>query len=62
MCSSPNYTPPPPPQEPKTPDSTTPMRKRSSAPGAMAASTLLTGPSGIDTANLKLGKSSLLGA
>lgn len=63
MCSSaPKYTPPPPPQEAKMPDGNQPTKRRSSSPGAMAASTLLTGPSGIDTAQLKLGKSSLLGS
>ena len=64
MCSSsPKYTPPPPAQEPKQPEvSPGTAKKRSSSPGAMAASTLLTGPSGVDNAQLKLGKSSLLGS
>lgn len=35
---------------------------RSSAPGGMGPSTLLTGVNGIDNSNLKLGKNSLLGA
>lgn len=62
MCmGSPSYSPPPPAQEAKAPDSATSTKKRSSSPGAMAASTLLTGPSGIDNSQLKLGKSSLLG-
>lgn len=62
MCSSaPKYTPPPPPQEAKMPDGSSPTKRRSSSPGAMAAPTLLTGPSGIDNAQLRLGKSSLLG-
>lgn len=61
MCmSTPKYTPPPPAQEAKMPDNSG-GKKRSAAPGAMAASTLLTGPSGIDNSQLKLGKSSLLG-
>lgn len=61
MGSAPKYTPPPPAQEAKAPDGNVQMRKRSSSPGALAAPTLLTGPSGIDNSQLRLGKSSLLG-
>lgn len=60
MSKAPSFTPPTPPQEAKQPEMPA-GKKRSSAPGAAAASTLLTGPSGIDNAQLKLGKSSLLG-
>jgi hypothetical protein len=64
MCmSSPSYTPPAPAQDAKQPEvAAGGAKKRSSSPGAMAASTLLTGPSGIDNSQLKLGKSSLLGS
>lgn len=66
MCSSPKYTPPPPAQEAKQAqqapsDAGGSARRRAGSPGANAASTLLTGPSGIDNSQLKLGKSSLLG-
>ena len=56
------------PQEAKQPaqgayGSTSTTRKQTQeAPGAMAASTLLTSPSGIDNSQLKLNRSTLLGA
>lgn len=53
------------PQEAKQPaqgayGSTSTARKN--APGGMAASTMLTGPTGIDNSQLRLAKSTLLGA
>lgn len=56
------------PQEAKQPaqgayGSTSTTRKdMQNAPGAMAASTLLTSPSGIDNSQLRLNRSTLLGA
>lgn len=57
------------PQDAKQPEqgaygSTSSKRKNGAGaqPGAMAASTLLTGPSGIANQQLNLGKSTLLGA
>lgn len=55
--------PPPPPQEVKQPE-TQALRdssKRNRTAGAMAGGSLLTGPSGIASAALSTGKSSLLG-
>jgi len=53
---------PPPPQAAKAPD-TSPLRKRNVDQGgpAVSDSTLLTGTSGIPTASLNLGGSTLLG-
>lgn len=55
------------PQETKQVDqaaygSTSTARKDMQGPGGMAASTLLTGPSGIENKQLQLGRSTLLGA
>ncbi len=42
--------------------STSTARKKAAEGGGMAASTLLTGPSGIENSQLSLGKTTLLGA
>lgn len=67
MCLSktPSYTPPPvqaPAQEAKTPEPSTKSNTGDARRKMMAGSgTLLTSPSGIETSQLSLGKSSLLG-
>lgn len=68
MCFGSDIPPPPaptpPPQAAKAPDTTPLKRRNQSDTGAMAmpaGSTLLTGASGITTASLNLGQSSLLG-
>lgn len=62
MSKTPKYEPPAAPQEAKAPamagSGTSSARKR----GLTAAPTLLTGPSGIDNSQLRLGKSTLLGS
>ncbi len=67
MClfDMPNYNPPEPqkPEEAKAPatDPTGDARRRATRIGGPAASTLLTGPSGVENSQLMLGRATLLG-
>lgn len=67
MCLGTNIppapSPPPAPQAPKAPD-TAPLRRRAASGGGIAVpagSTLLSGPSGINGAQMNLGSQTLLG-
>lgn len=59
MCSSPDIPPPPPPPQEAKVASTDQLKRRKDTPGG---GTLLTGPSGIQSASLSTGASTLLGS
>ena len=59
--SMPTPVQPPQRQEAKPPEQTGSARKRMAGSAGMAGSTLLTGPSGVESSQVALGKSTLLG-